>query len=237
MAQSTAAAFASQQAEQSAIVSMMQGPINSAWALLNPDDPATVEPFIQAMNALTTTFGRISAHEAAASYLKERTAAGVAGKFTPRPASPANFDKVDASVRWAIKALWSPNPDLENVKTNVLGVTEKNVLDAGRSTILNASKTDRKSKGWARETEPECCAFCAMLATRGAVYRSEDSGDFRAHDHCRCFAVPVFNIFDVPAHVQEWQQLYRESTQGVRGSKASIKAFRQAYDAKYPKAL
>lgn len=242
MAQNATAVFASQQAEQSAIVSMMQGPLENAWALLNPDDPATVPEFIQAVNALTTTFGRISGHEAAVFYSSARTAEGITGKYTVRPAAAPDFDKVDASIRWALKGLWTPDaPDpgtnFQNAQTLVTGVTEKNVLDTGRSTILNASKNDRKAKGWARETEPACCAFCAMLATRGAVYHSEQSGDFRSHDHCRCFAIPVFNIFNVPDNVQEWQKLYQESTQGVRGSKAMRNAFRAAYEAKYPKAL
>lgn len=42
-------------------------------------------------------------------------------------------------------------------------------------------------RGWVRVPEPGACAFCRMLATRGAVY-TENSGNFRSHNRCRCTA-------------------------------------------------
>ncbi|MBQ1163438.1 hypothetical protein KBZ21_42380, partial [Streptomyces sp. A73] len=35
------------------------------------------------------------------------------------------------------------------------------------------------------------CAFCKMLAVRGAVYE-RDTANFRAHDGCHCGVVPIF---------------------------------------------
>lgn len=42
--------------------------------------------------------------------------------------------------------------------------------------------------GYRRVPEPGACAFCLMLATRGAVYSSASTagGDNRFHAHCRC---------------------------------------------------
>ena len=44
---------------------------------------------------------------------------------------------------------------------------------------------------WRRTTVGKSCQFCLMLATRGAVYTSEDaalysSAGSRYHDHCDC---------------------------------------------------
>ena len=51
---------------------------------------------------------------------------------------------------------------------------------------------------FARVTHPNKngpCGFCAMLASRGPVYKSSESAGIRAdryHDHCFCTCVPVF---------------------------------------------
>jgi hypothetical protein len=228
-----ATAVATQQAQQSALVSLLEGPVAAAWEYIDLSDPSTMTAFISAITALTQQFGRVSGAEAAKAYMAERKAAGVVAPFRARPAAPADPQKVDASIRWATKSLWQPNPDLQTIESQVLGVVEKNVLDTGRETVLLAVKSDARAKGWARETEPGACSFCAMLATRGAVYHF-DRGGFQAHNSCRCFAIPVFNAFEPTAQVREWQQIYKESTKGVHGSLAMRKAFRNAYNAKYP---
>lgn len=229
-----AAPVVTQQASQSALVSLMAAPLDTAWQLLDPAQPSTMDRFILAIKALVHHFGLISGSQAAQFYTAERKAAGVKGSFAARVAPPGEPAKIDMSIRWATQGLWTPNPDLESAQTLVTGVTEKNVLDTGRQTIIGAVHADRKAKGWVRETEPGACSFCAMLATRGAVYRSEKSADFQSHDHCRCFAAPVFTAYEPSAQVRDWQALYRESTQGALGPTAARKAFRKAYDARSP---
>lgn len=56
-------------------------------------------------------------------------------------------------------------------------------------------------------TSPRPCQFCAMLASRGAVYYSEDSALWKRHeegekyhDNCSCKAVPVFNGEQIPGY-------------------------------------
>lgn len=49
----------------------------------------------------------------------------------------------------------------------------------------------KNGRGWARQLSgAENCPFCAMLASRGAVY-SEETVKFTAHDHCDCSATLV----------------------------------------------
>ena len=226
------AAVSTQQAKQATLVSTLEGPLDAAWQLLDPRDPQSVNRFLAAIVALARSFGRISASEAAKYYEAVRVAEGVPGAFVARPAPPATPDEILAGARWAIQGLWGPNPDSAAARSLLTGVVERNVLEAGRTTILDAAQRDRRCKGWARETEPGCCSFCAMLATRGAVYRSESSGDFASHNNCRCFAVPVFGTWEPSAEVAEWQQLYKESTRGVHGARRMRKAFRDAYEAR-----
>jgi hypothetical protein len=101
------------------------------------------------------------------------------------------------------------------------------VLDLGRDSIIDSVHKDTQAEAWARVTEPKPCAFCALLATRGAVYKSEKSAEFEAHDHCRCHAQPVFTgvPFEASAQIREFQAFYR--------AHPGLQNFRRAYDAKY----
>jgi len=47
-------------------------------------------------------------------------------------------------------------------------------------------------QGWVRIPEPGACAFCRMLASRGAVYK-KNTGNFRSHNRCRCSARPAMD--------------------------------------------
>lgn len=231
----TAKRTATQQQMQAALLSLLQEPLHSAWLLLDLADPASLERYVDAIKALTHQFGLVSSSQAAVYYQELRTAA-LGRSITVRPAPPADAAKVDSSIRWATRDLWTPQANPEATRVVTTGVAEKNVLDAGRQTIIQAVKSDRRATGWEREAEPGCCYFCAMLATRGPAYRSERSADFQAHDHCRCFAEPVFGAYQPSAQVQEWKSLYQSSTRRAHGMKNMQRAFREAYDSAYPAA-
>lgn len=62
----------------------------------------------------------------------------------------------------------------------------------GREAVAVTSATDHRFTGWARIAEPGACAFCRMLATRGAVYTEQTVlrtfGGLKYHSNCRCSA-------------------------------------------------
>jgi hypothetical protein len=118
---------------------------------------------------------------------------------------------------------------IADAKARLAAASERLVLDAGRNTVIDNAERDRKAKGWARIPEPGACSFCLMLATRGAVYRSEASGGFKTHDNCRCHVEPVFNAYEPSAAVRQAQALWASSTRGKSGNAARI-AFRQAVE-------
>lgn len=180
---------------------------------------------------LVHTFGRASGTLAVQQYAAARAEAGITSRFTPTPAGTAPLEQVTRTLGWATTAPTKNSLPVTKEVTDrrLLVAAERMVLDVGRQTIIDNTNRDRKAHSWARVTEPAPCAFCALLATRGAVYRSEQSADFKSHDHCRCHAEPIFTAYEPPARVREWQALYAQATAGTRGA-ASLTAFRKAFD-------
>lgn len=100
-------------------------------------------------------------------------------------------------------------------------------LNGGRTTLLRSVDGDRHALGWARVASGKACAFCAMLAGRGPVYRA-DTADFQAHDGCACTAEPVYHRdAPWPDGADTYRQLWQDSTDGLNGDDA-LAAFRQA---------
>lgn len=230
-----ATAAETQQRHQEALLGLLVAALRHAFALLDPGNLKTSLPeFKVAVAALIQQYGRASATVAAEFYRAERRAAGVPGTFTVRPATPAPLVQVEAALDWATKGLWNQQPDVRAAETQVEGVAEKLVLDTSRDTLLAAVKADRRAHGWARVPEAGACSFCLLLATRGAVYKTEQTADFRAHDHCKCHVEPLFaGHYEPTAQVREAQALYAESTRGLSGAEAR-KAFRQAVEGRLP---
>lgn len=122
-------------------------------------------------------------------------------------------------------------------------------LSAGRGVIEQTVRQDRLAVGWMRVTDANPCAFCAMLASRGPVYKSAAAAGFeldpvrgpvnRYHDHCACQVIPVFTREPVlPETTRRWQEAWttsqREAKQAGelrRGtSNDALNAFRRHMD-------
>lgn len=210
------------QARQAAITALLVAQMAKVWSLIDLGDLKTSLPkYEAAVAALTYKFGQVSAAQAALFYREMRAAAAVGGRFRPTGADPAGIGQVQQSIGWATKGLYSETPNVEAAKTLANGVAQKLVVDTGRNTLIAAIEQDQKARGWAREAKPDACSFCALLATRGAVYRSETSASFEAHDHCHCLPVPLFaDHYEPPAYVRQWQQIYRDAPYGANAGEA-----------------
>jgi hypothetical protein len=116
------------------------------------------------------------------------------------------------------------------------------VLESGREVVRNAAESDDDAIGWIRVPDEDPCSWCAMLASRGAVYRSEGTagrdkndkfigeGQFKWHDHCGCTAIAVFDPDD--PHLKNAEDLYDQwlrETQGYSG-KAAVNAWRRYWE-------
>jgi hypothetical protein len=60
----------------------------------------------------------------------------------------------------------------------VAGAADRDALMGGRDLLEATARADRAVIGWARVTDDDPCHFCALLAGRGAVYRSEWSARY-----------------------------------------------------------
>lgn len=116
------------------------------------------------------------------------------------------------------------------------GAVARHVLNGGRQTLLDTAQADPRAVGYARVTDGNPCPFCAMLASRGGVYRSRESALFadkgvnRYHDHCGCTVEPMFTRGALPEASARYERLWAESTRGKSG-KAAMGAFAAALDA------
>ncbi|MET9813151.1 hypothetical protein [Streptomyces sp. NPDC006355] len=200
----------------------------------------SVPDWLTAMNAIVAQYAQASAALAADFYDAQREAAGVPGPFMVPVADPPPLEQTEASLRWATKDLWPRDPEeatpaqlqpmdvrLEQAEKKAEQVAQKLVADTGRGTVREAVRQDRQATAWARSAARGACAFCKMLAARGAVYE-QDTADFRAHDGCHCGVVPVFRgqRFELSPHAREWERIYREFAQGHSGDQ--LRLFRRA---------
>lgn len=100
----------------------------------------------------------------------------------------------------------------ENALTRASGAALRHVLDGGRSTITDTIAADRQALGYARATSGRPCHFCAMLASRGPVYKSEATGGFKPHDACHCEPEPVYRDDTAwPPGAERFRALWNEA--------------------------
>lgn len=142
--------------------------------------------------ALIGTYGAAAAVLAANWYDDLREKTGVKGRFTAVPADIRDTG-AHALVGWAL----TEAQDYGTFQTLIEGGVQRRIANFSRSTVVGSSLADPKAEGWQR-TGSGRCAFCAMLIARGAVYRSESTADFSAHDHCHCSAVPAWGGQPIP---------------------------------------
>lgn len=103
----------------------------------------------------------------------------------------------------------------------------KVVQDGGRKAVEDEVNSGRNGAiGYCRVVDPDPCPFCAMLASRGAVYRTdsfEDSnvmftgdGRFKVHDGCGCTMEPVYGrrVSDLPPGSREYAEKWGEIAAG-----------------------
>jgi hypothetical protein len=114
------------------------------------------------------------------------------------------------------------------------GTVDAAGMDAGREAIIGAIKNDKLVLAVARGTGPDPCAFCAMLASRGFVFASEQTagvGDDpiirKYHRHCHCFPIYKFvRESQLPPLNRYFQEKWPEVTAGYSGNDAR-KAWRR----------
>lgn len=184
--------------------------------------------------AVLTQFAQASATLAAQDYTDRRTAAGIRSGFTVNPASGPTVDHFSKTLNWVYA---EPDATTERLEAAMIRLA----VQSGRETTVQAVQDDRQAHAWARETRGDCCYFCALMAARGAVYKSKGAagadandrftgdGAFKFHNNCHCIAVPVFGEFEKTADARGWNRQYHDLKREL-GRAPSLLEWRNAFD-------
>lgn len=109
----------------------------------------------------------------AATWYEDLRAAAVGGQFYAASSAVVDDARVESLVRWGVKPLFGSSGS--TVLSLLGGGVQRMVANAGRDTIIDNVMGDRVRVGYARIPRVGCCAFCSMLASRGAAYNSAES--------------------------------------------------------------
>lgn len=207
------------------------------WPLWEFGKPDTYEKFTQAAAVLVASRGDMASALAARYYQAFRMAEEIPGDAAIELASRVSPEVVrrvvDSSARpgvfVALKAGKTVDQAFRNGFVRVSGDLTRQVLDSGRNTILGTVERDKYALGWARVTDGDPCPFCAMLAGRGPVYKSEGSAGFDAHGHCGCCAEPTYSGSEWPGKGREYEAFYQQVKATKDPGENMMTAFRREY--------
>lgn len=171
------------------------------WQSLNLDNPqASRDALLAYVPTLSDRYGKVAATLAAQWYDQERALADVERRFRARPSPPVDQARPIGTTRRLAGHLWTDQP--EALLPGLVDKLTEYVLQPGRDTIADNTYRDPAKARWARiPSGPTTCAWCLMLASRGAVYGSAaDAGkSSKYHGHCDCVATPSWSASDLPA--------------------------------------
>lgn len=113
---------------------------------------------------------------------------------------------------------------------------ERLVMNGSRSSLWTLAERDRRAIGYIRVSRTGTpCGWCAMLISRGPVYKSQRSAQYADgdayHDNCHCYAEPVFTTDQFASSSRyalnrQYQELWPTVTKGLSG-KAALSAWRR----------
>lgn len=220
---------------QATIATVTSRRLTALWPLLDPDDlDATSPGWVTASTDVIRGGYALSARAASAYYTAFRA---VELALPPDPILPPATTLNVAAVRTSlivtgpvsVKSGTGRGEPLERTVANalvrVLGAGQRHTLAGGRDTIQGGIATDPAVIGYARVLGGEGCAFCVMLASRGATYISggsaassfqatgDDVTGYEVHDHCQCSVEPIMgDRYQLPLSTYDAMEKYREAT-------------------------
>jgi hypothetical protein len=192
-------------------------------ALLTGDVPvAQMQTFTA---ELVAAYGDTAALNAADWYDELRLQADVPGRFRASMAEPAPPGQAAAVARWAAGPLFGDQPDPAQALEHLSGGVQRLVLQPARADSVDQDPADAR---WARVPSGlTTCAFCRLLASRGAAYHSEESAGGLAnnyHSDCDCVPAPVWPGQSEPYDVDQYLDEYSDATAKAGGNPKAILA-------------
>jgi len=206
-------------------------------------DPATISTWY--FGVVDGLLARIQAGHAQArlssTQFLQKHAAMNGVDLTPVPAS-LNMERARTSLRvtgpvafqTAMRAGQDEEQAIRSMATQMAGSSQRLVMAGDRDTFEQTLNAGKGVIGWRRRLAGRSCGFCAMLASRGAVYETRKSATqakdgLAFHDHCNCWAEPMYKHETEPPEVRLLQRQWRNVTAGKRGGGAA-RAWRQHWE-------
>lgn len=200
------------------------------------DAPGTEERTVATVTRVLSPLLEVQ-HEAATDWVATAwEAAGMTSALVATKPTPLDEQGLRAAVGWAAKPLYG-RTDEEAFKARLLTATDKLVVQAQGDAIISISEVQEKKRKvrtrYALIPSGRCCAFCSVMAGRGAVYRDPAMGKF--HAHCRCVLTPIYS-FKTPAgdealsvpvkgyNPEEYRALYERARAEAGGNLSDIVA-------------
>jgi hypothetical protein len=208
------------------------------WGAVDPVNVERAWPAVSRAMAHTVARGYAASTASAATYLKAHAAANGVDLQRILTAPAINLEQLDTALRVtgpvALKRAAAAGMDPVNAAraaaVALTGSTSRLAANGGRATINATVAGSDQLVGWRRALESaRPCAFCAMLASRGAVYKtSTTAGEGQHwHDHCSCQPEPVYVHEGEPDEVLRLRDAWHEHASGERDA---LNAWRRAYD-------
>lgn len=224
------------------------------WPLLNPRRLEDTAPaWLDLVLPLMVEEHQRSATRSLTYYEEIRTAE--LDEPAPRRARLVDLDALDtdaarsslivtgpANIKSKTGKGMDPDEAAKDALVAVSGAASRHVLNGGRQALVAAGDRDEGALAFARVTDAKPCWWCAMMTSRGPVYRNRESagrsandrfvgdGLYKFHDHCGCTVEPVFTEdAEWPGHGRTFEDLWARSTRGKSGQ-AARNAFRRAIE-------
>lgn len=170
--------------------------LRALWKRMPLDDLGTLEDALyQLYPRLVEESAEVASSAALEWYETQREAEGIAKAYSPTmPAGLVDKDDAEKIVGAALRDLRA-GVGRAKVLTRLTDGARKLISDAGRATTQHAAEHDPKTPRYARvPTGAETCAWCMLWASRGFVYKSEETAQFkRSHFKCDCQIVPSWD--------------------------------------------
>lgn len=207
------------------------------WNRLDINDMDGSTPYWLASNVRAVNQRMVQSQSVAGAYLNDYRQAeiGLAARVVlgaPKGTADALFFAGPVRIKRLIAGGMGAQEAYDSAFTKFGGMVRRQSMMGGRLTVARTAGADRRAVGWRRVTDGNPCAFCAMLASRGPVYKDAAAADgLMYHAHCGCSAEPAYsNAWTPTADEEQYLQAYTDAryAEEKRSTKDVLKAMRQS---------
>lgn len=192
------------------VVALAYREVLGFWRTLDHSDPiAAVRALERFLPEVIHAYGEMGAAAAADFYEDLRDQSPAARKaYRAVMGEAIPIEQIRASTRWAVGPLFA-DPKPEKALSNIVSITNRFTRQAGRQTITTNVERDPAVPRYARVPSGDStCAFCLVLAGRGAVYTSGSDAGHKYHGHCDCEPTPIFPGDAMPYDHRAFEEKY-----------------------------